>query len=885
MATGYKFVVYIYFILALFVVQGFCVNYEVGKTYQYTYESNVLFNDDSPKKDSRAQQDVGLRIRLEFDLTPMYGDTETQMMRLMVRQAALTSLHRGGMEGQLMDIIKFPIYFEYMNGLVGRVYAVENDSIFCTNFKKGLVSMFQLQSEPGERTELDVSGECKNIYTISGPTIVKKKEDCENLEIAGQHINENEIFGVTSKSSQTWTYQLENNVVHSMMGSDRHIAALNVKSSFNVFVSAVQKLTLLSTEPSAETDKLPANDFEEAAQIIKEGSNYPVIDTLLPSAPETQDCTPDTCKKPADVLSQIKDNFLSERVATKDLSRSFIELLKSFRNSGKEAISEAMTSHDASYIVAQLLDIGAATQTPGAHRAMMELLNFEETSNIVYPLRYLLGVAYTTHPGDYIVKDLVELFKLRLQSPEIREGVALALGAVIYNFCRDEQQCQSIVVKDYVMSLLQMYDKCSDEKCKLLYIRSMGNSGLPDFKDAIFKSISDKSSTSMIGFSAVQALRRIPIQYIDDEDIKCLLKIFHQTDSTFDSSVRASVAEVLLSVRPTPTIVSNLMIAAMQDQDNFELSTFTLRKLVDMIKYSEALRNVTKEVFRDTFVHNYNVWAQLGKSSAFSSLLAETEDTNATYGLYMELAKSGVMKKSAMDVNLVGQNALQKILSFGIYASGLESLVGKEVDPDSSDEEATAGLGLKILDVLLPPVEFFRGSGELMSAVWNAPSDPVSALQVSFLLQDHSERFHLANGLVVELQVLGVVSLDLTGMVSISLWNRNSESLIRNSGSMVIEGSMRLDSDIGVAGAVFTAEAEAYIDFETFVDFYQDPFKMCMQMKRPRLGIKHTLDKYEKAKKFDRRYKSKVTKISYINGLSYFISEKNSEECKALFTK
>ena len=44
-----------------------------------------------------------------------------------------------------------------------------------------------------------------------------------------------------------------------------------------------------------------------------------------------------------------------------------------------------------------------------------------------------------------------------------------------------------------------------------------------------------------------------------------------------------------------------------------------------------------------------------------------------------------------------------------------------------------------------------------------------------------SIQFHLANGLVVDLQVLGVVSIDLTGYVSISLWNRKSESLIRNS--------------------------------------------------------------------------------------------------------
>jgi hypothetical protein len=38
---------------------------------------------------------------------------------------------------------------------------------------------------------------------------------------------------------------------------------------------------------------------------------------------------------------------------------------------------------------------------------MMELLNFEETKNLVYPLRYLLAAAYTTHPGEYLVKDLL----------------------------------------------------------------------------------------------------------------------------------------------------------------------------------------------------------------------------------------------------------------------------------------------------------------------------------------------------------------------------------------------------------------------------------------------------------------------------------------------
>lgn len=48
--------------------------------------------------------------------------------------------------------------------------------------------------------------------------------------------------------------------------------------------------------------------------------------------------------------------------------------------------------------------------------------------------------------------------------------------------------------------------------------------------------------------------------------------------------------------------------------------------------------------------------------------------------------------------------------------------------------EATAGLSLTMMDVLLRPVEFFRGMSGLMTAVWNAPSEPVSALQVQWFI-------------------------------------------------------------------------------------------------------------------------------------------------------
>ena len=70
---------------------------------------------------------------------------------------------------------------------------------------------------------------------------------------------------------------------------------------------------------------------------------------------------------------------------------------------------------------------------------------------------------------------------------------------------------------------------------------------------------------------------------------------------------------------------------------------------------------------------------------------------------------------------------------FNIFAAGLESLLG-EVGDDGEETDATAGLSLNMMGVALRPITFFTGKGSLMAALWNAPSDLTSALQVSCCL-------------------------------------------------------------------------------------------------------------------------------------------------------
>lgn len=58
----------------------------------------------------------------------------------------------------------------------------------------------------------------------------------------------------------------------------------------------------------------------------------------------------------------------------------------------------------------QLIDVAAAAQTSSSQEALMGLLSFEDDYAVDYPERYLLAAAYSTHPSEALIRDLMVLF-------------------------------------------------------------------------------------------------------------------------------------------------------------------------------------------------------------------------------------------------------------------------------------------------------------------------------------------------------------------------------------------------------------------------------------------------------------------------------------------
>ena len=60
------------------------LNYDPSKRYVYSYETEVSLNDANSKRASRPQQDVGVKISLDFELSTAYRDKDVHMFKLQV---------------------------------------------------------------------------------------------------------------------------------------------------------------------------------------------------------------------------------------------------------------------------------------------------------------------------------------------------------------------------------------------------------------------------------------------------------------------------------------------------------------------------------------------------------------------------------------------------------------------------------------------------------------------------------------------------------------------------------------------------------------------------------------------------------------------------------
>ena len=73
---------------------------------------------------------------------------------VQMSDARLMSETRSGEERELRSLGHHPTYFQWDKGRVVRVFLSDDDSTFTSNFKKGVIDMFQLRANDGQHSEV-----------------------------------------------------------------------------------------------------------------------------------------------------------------------------------------------------------------------------------------------------------------------------------------------------------------------------------------------------------------------------------------------------------------------------------------------------------------------------------------------------------------------------------------------------------------------------------------------------------------------------------------------------------------------------------------------------------------------------------------------------------
>ncbi|EEC02059.1 microsomal triglyceride transfer protein, putative, partial [Ixodes scapularis] len=253
----------------------------------------------------------------------------------------------------------------------------------------------------------------------------------------------------------------------------------------------------------------------------------------------------------------------------------------------------------------------------------------------------------------------------------------------------------------------------------------------------------------------------------------------------------------------------------------------------------------------------------------------------------MELIPGGLLKESSVDVSLETPEESLNLLSVGLFAGGLGNVAGGDDggnDASQEEEEATAGMRLMLMGAELRPYVFFVGTSELMGHVWSGTgSEPTPALQGNLLMMDHFQYVALLNGLVVELKLQGVISLDLTGSIQISLWNRNSHSVVKTRFQTLLFYDITLKGDL--ADAVWTNHVMPTLQYLTvskveglFV-FYlpKGESAACLRM--------HNVRKHEGVTGRKHLVRTLKKRSQTIAGKSYALHRKNCEYCSIMLAE
>lgn len=852
-----------------------------NQLYKFSYITEVLLDSTRGPKDNPA----GYKISSHVDASLVWRDPSSkddQLIQLAISNVQLEPatpraeekniLHAATAESVLgktsLAALTKPFLLHLRNGKAKAFYSYWTEPATIRNLKRGLASLFQVQLKSGKVVENDVSGRCTVAYQADKHRVTRTKllETCKTAETG--FTTHSQVLGVSRKSSSVTVFTLADGFIRSAVAEETHSLAVNAHRSAAAQVVSRQTLTLVRTE---------AGPLEAAGKDVD--GVVKSVDVKLAAVGIMLEKVKSHCKGcPAlfEHWQALQKQLEPHKLSSASAPRSFLALIQSVRKASKDQILKVLKSASKSSLP-QVVDAVTSSQTAASLEAMLEFLNFTDAEGLVLQERFLYACGFASHPDERMLQALLDISKGKIGSTDIKESVVIIMGALVHKLCQ-KGGCNSPAVMQAKQLILTGPDSTQVESEVQMYLLALKNSMLPEAIPTFTKYA--ESEVGACSTIALTALQRYHVSLLTDEVKRTVNRVYHQNRRIYEKNVRAAAADVILSSNPSYMEVKNLLLSV--GHLPHEMNKYMLSKIQDILRFQLPASKMLQKAMKDMISHNYDRFAKIGSSSAFSGFMAQNVDVTSTYSLDILYSGSGILRKSNMNIFGASNGATLHGLQVAIEAQGLESLIAATPDEGEEELESFAGMSALLFDIQLRPVTFFRGYSDLMSKMFSMTGEPMNVVKGLILLSDHSEVIHLQSGLRASAEFQGGLAIDISGGMEISLWYRESKTSVNNRGALVVAGNVTVDLDFMRAGVEVSFETEASLDFITTVQFSEYPFLVCMQMDKATFPISHYVTKYEglpSGKSVTLRRGRK----QLVSGSEFPLHQENSNMCKKVF--
>ncbi|KAM5140448.1 microsomal triglyceride transfer protein large subunit-like [Mantella aurantiaca] len=845
-------------------------NIQTSYQYEYTLDLQVA----NVARSSLPQTRLEVRANVEtYLLWRNQAQPEEQLIHLQLNNVTYLKKLREvpntkeDTTAQKTNSLILPILFHWHSGKVINMYSTGETNSHALDLKRGLVSLFQFQPQPGIYSEEDALGRCQVTYNISEDIIYKEKDLSSCIKSSFGYDTDHKVLGVSWNSSSSGYLLLNGTTFQKAVSQESYNLSANLGSVLGTHITSRQHLELMSSKSGP-------------LEIVGES-----IEVVLGKLPEKYQKVPIQSQPPGDGRPKEESFLLKKYLATAKKKKAklttskistikhFNAVVKTFRHAKKMDVLQILQSASPD-LLPFFIDAAVAAQSRASILALSAFLDFTKKKQSTLLEKFLYSAAFAPHPSTELLELVLEKLRGKVSDSTIMETGIIVTGAIVGKLCRMDL-CKERDVELAKAILLEGLNNAEDEADMKLYLLSLKNAQLPETIPILLQYAEEH--TGVVCSTALSALQAFPSHYLSAQEVKDTMKnILHQPRHQHDKKSLLMAAETLLladcSLEELKSFTASLEL---MDKESSRLLMSKLHK-------RHTLHHPLKKPNNKGIIH-HNYWGLPtdGSSTVFSGLLTANDDMASTYGLDLLFTEFGLLKKSVSDITLFDRNHHLKTMQVTIEAQGLESFLGND-EVEDEGEDASIAMSAVLFDVQLRPVVFFQGYMDLISKVLSSSGEPTSVVKGNVLLVDYLQWLPMQSGLQAIVQYQGGLGLDISANIDISIWDQQSKTNIKTKAGLVLELKTEIDTSFFHVDTIAQVDAEGTINFDSIMRLTKTPVLMCLELRQDDLPYRETYIITESYPEANTSRTVRKGRKSTWWGRDFPFHHANSEMCRSL---